>query len=134
MYRPAIPVRIKLDVVIRQEGKCSCGCGKKLGTLKETNFDHDPPLALRQRLVGTDGTFLDYLPSPNDPRYITAMRVECHHKKTNGTAATSYGSDKHEINKANRIAEGVRKRRGKIRSRGFDKTRTRHFDGTVTQR
>jgi len=99
MKRPAIPMRIRLDVVIRQEGKCACGCGQKLGTLDETEFDHVPALAFRD----FDEMTGEFDPPANDPTRIFAKRAECHRKKTSGTKATSAGSDIHMLAKIDRI-------------------------------
>ena len=68
-----------MDVVIRQKGKCACGCNKPLINLNETRFDHDPPLGIR--VINSDGT--EYDPPANDPRFIFAMRERCHDTKTN---------------------------------------------------
>lgn len=47
-WRPRNPTTTeKLDIVIRQEGKCA-ETGKKLGTLRETRFDHRPPIHERE--------------------------------------------------------------------------------------
>lgn len=43
-WRPRSPTTSeKLDIVIRQEGRCAV-TGNRLGTLKETRFDHRPPI------------------------------------------------------------------------------------------
>lgn len=44
---PPLKVSAKLDIVIRQEGKCAI-TGHKLGTLRETRFDHRPPVHERE--------------------------------------------------------------------------------------
>jgi len=97
----------------------------------DVEWDHNPPLALRR----IDEETGEYIPAENDPRYIQPLSKEAHKRKTNGTKSTSYGSDKHEISKARRIAKGGKTRRGpKIPSQGFDKTRKRKFNGTVERR
>lgn len=99
--RVAIPPRVKVDVVIRQKGKCSCGCNKPLSCLDETRFDHNPPLALRSRSAAGSG----YDPPANDPRHITAMRERCHDRKTNHPRGshTTLDSDKHAIAHTDRL-------------------------------
>lgn len=68
----------------------------------------------------------------DDPRNCRYSASECHKSVTNGTKATSAGSSKHRIAKANRLAKGGRKRKGpKMRARGFDKRFRRRMDGTV---
>lgn len=96
-YRPAIPDRVKLLVVLRQDGLCGCECLERLGTLANTEFDHCPPLALREYEEPTR----TYTPDANDPDKIVA-RVKVHHRdKTNHPRGphTSVGSDRHLIDK-----------------------------------
>lgn len=66
----------------------------------EVQWDHDPALGLR----GEAGGILD--PHPNDPRFVTP-RVQAgdHDRKTNGTKATTAGSDKQRIAKTKRLEE-----------------------------
>ena len=82
----------KRVVVARQGGVCHCGCGKKVEAVKHmktTRFDHQP--ALFQRLVNEAGT--DYIPPQRDPDFIRASCLEFDSAKTNGTKATTAGSD-----------------------------------------
>lgn len=76
-------------VAMVQQATCACGCGTKLGRLTDTEFHHRHELALG----GEDA-----------PENIVAVRAECHARITNGTRATSYGSSKHIIAKAKRLA------------------------------
>jgi len=63
---------------------------------------------------------------------IRPMSPEAHNIKTNGTKATSYGSDKHAIAKVRRLSgRNKAKRKRPIPSRGFDKRWRRKMDGTV---
>lgn len=96
-YRPAIPDRVKLLVVLRQDGLCGCECLERLGTLENTEFDHCPPLALREY----DEATRTYTPDANDPDKIVA-RVKVHHRnKTSHPKGphTSHGGDQHLIAK-----------------------------------
>jgi len=145
--RPPMPVRVKLDVVIRQEGKCKA-TGQKLGELKNTNFDHRPALFERKFDTGTNDT----IPPANDPGFIEAITVAAHDVRTNGCGGekrvSTVGSDAHRRAKVRRGAEhreaiaAIRDRpcgqkrtpTGIIRSRGFDKSRTRKFNGQVERR
>lgn len=74
----------------------------------------------------------------NDQKPDCLLCIHCADRKTNGTKATSYGSDKHGIAKVKRIlrkAAGTwRPHRKKIQSKGFDKSLRRKFDGTVEAR
>lgn len=96
-YRPAIPDRVKLQVVLRQDGLCGCGCGGRLGTLANTEFDHCPPLALREY----DEATRKYTPDANDPEKIVARIKQHHRDKTSHPKGphTSHGGDQHLIAK-----------------------------------
>ncbi len=96
--RPPIPVRVKLDVVIRQEGKCK-QTGEKLGTLANTNFDHRPAIWERK----FDTVAQDTIPPANDPASIEACTIAGHKTRTHGNGATTAGSDSHRRAKENRI-------------------------------
>lgn len=96
-YRPPIPWRIKMEVVLFQDGRCGCGCLERLASLENTEFDHCPPLALREY----DEATRIYIPDANDPTKIVA-RVKVHHRnKTNHPRGphTTVGSDRHLIDK-----------------------------------
>ena len=83
-FRKAIPVAVKLDVVIRQEGRCKA-CGERLGVLADTEFDHTPAIQLRT----WDEAAQDTVPTANDPDYIEAKHADCHQAKTTGRRGTS---------------------------------------------
>lgn len=88
--RPAIPTLVKLDVVIRQEGRCK-QTSEKLGTLKNTQFDHRP--ATWERKFDTVAN--DTIPPSNDPAFIEACTIAGHKVRTHGNGATTAGSDSH---------------------------------------
>ena len=96
--RPTMPPRVKLDVVIRQEGKCK-QTGEKLGTLENTRFDHRPAIWERKFDTVTNDT----IPPANDPEHIEACTVAGHDFRTNGNGATTAGSDSHRRAKINRF-------------------------------
>jgi hypothetical protein len=124
--RKDIPLRVKLTVALRM-----------LGFVKgqRVDFDHDPALGLRDWDDGAQ----DFIPPQLDPGFIVIRLKPAHDIKTNGTPATSYGSDKHAIAKIDRInpaIEAFRKRmlakvdphidappreRSRIPSRGFSR-------------
>ena len=98
-YRPAIPVKIKLEVVLRQGG-VDPSTGDRLQPLGEgVQFDHNPALQLR----AWDEEAGDTIPPANSVEHLVAMNKSSHERKTNGTKATSAGSDKHAIAKINRL-------------------------------
>ena len=82
--RHPIPARIRELIVERQQGACAlCGCLLGPGF---TEFDHPPPLALRE--ASSD---------PNDPALLQALCLPCHRSKT--------GDDLRSIAKAKRLSE-----------------------------
>lgn len=110
-YRPPIPMPVKGQVLIRQEGKCGCGCGHKLQHWKDTQFDHDPALALRPWSDKEEDT----IPAANDPEHIVALRKDCHARKTNGAGtATTKGSDVHEFHRGRRLSRAHAKHQEKM--------------------
>lgn len=86
-YRPAIPLAIKLICIIRD-----------LLDGAEIEFDHCPPLALREY----DEATRTYSPPANDPTKIVARLKPDHRAKTHHPRGphTTIGSDQHLINKA----------------------------------
>lgn len=95
LYRPHMPDKVKLQVVLRQEGKDPSG--EKLGNLSDIEFDHCPPLALREY----DEATRTYTPDANDPEYIVARIKQLHRAKTSHPRGphTSLGGDQHLIAK-----------------------------------
>lgn len=96
-YRPPIRLRVKFAVLINQRGLYN---GEPLDP-DDLQFDHCPALGLREY----DELTRKYTPDANDPYYIVAKPKSVHHIKTNGTPATSAGSDKQRIAKVDRIRE-----------------------------
>ena len=99
-FRKAIPVTVKLRVVIRQDSKCS-SCGERLGKLDDTEFDHIPAVQLRC----WDPEAKDTVPPSNDETHIFAKHVDCHAAKTFGSKASKRGADVTEIARTKRIAK-----------------------------
>ncbi len=62
--RAAIPRRFKLEILLRQHGRCA-DYGTRLD-VKRIVFDHPPPLALRE--PDSD---------PNDPGRLAAICLHC---------------------------------------------------------
>lgn len=82
--RHIVPPSVRRMVVERQMG-CCAACGCLLGP-EFTEFDHHPPLALREKDCDA-----------NDPALLQAMCAPCHRAKTSG--------DLRAIAKAKRLAE-----------------------------
>ena len=79
-----MPTSVKLDVVIRQEGRCKA-CGERLGQLADTQFDHTPALQLRAWDTDEKNT----VPAANDATAIEAKHKDCHLQKTTGRKGDS---------------------------------------------
>lgn len=81
-------------------------CLDMLGMLGEpVQWDHDPPLGMREQVKDDAGNVIGYIPDENDPRYIRPMLTEAHAVKTNGKAHVKIGADKHEIARAKRLSD-----------------------------
>lgn len=65
------------------------------------DWHHSPSLGLRE--INSDTGEMH--PRPNDPHHIIPMRRAAHAIQTNGTPATSAGSDKHAIAHARRLTK-----------------------------
>lgn len=117
------------------------------------HLDHRPPLSERQFDTESDDT----IPPANHPDYIEALTPKEHDKRTNGPGGekriTTAGSDSNRRAKTRALTkqqEEFRRRllakdageprprperRGApLRSRGFDTTKTKGFDGVVRER
>lgn len=100
--RKAIPLKVKLQVLLSQ-ARCA-SCGEKLGALDDVEFDHRPPLVMRR----WDDAAGDFDPPQNDPQYLQATHCDCHLALTTGRrgekTVTTRGSDIGEAARVKRIA------------------------------
>ncbi|WP_315729915.1 hypothetical protein [Bradyrhizobium sp. SZCCHNRI2010] len=99
-FRKAIPVTVKLQVVLRQNAICT-KCGERLGKIEDTEFDHVPALQLRC----WDAEAKDTTPPANDPAFIEAKHADCHASKTFGSHGELTRGDVTEIARTKRIAK-----------------------------
>ena len=117
MSRAAIPARVQREVLAAYDNRCAwCGGGGPL------DLDHKVPVALG---------------GVNDTANLWPLCKPCHRKKTTGTnQGEKMKSDLYGITKSNRLKRKWESPRpeGSIRSRGFDKTLRKRFDGTVERR
>jgi hypothetical protein len=112
-FRKAIPVTVKLQVVIRQHSLCA-KCGERLGKLDDTQFDHVPAVQLRC----WDPEAKDTIPPANDVDSIFAKHTDCHAAKTFGSKASKRGADVTEIARTKRIAKETEAFRQRILAKG----------------
>ncbi|MHC2250965.1 hypothetical protein ACVILK_000657 [Bradyrhizobium embrapense] len=122
--RPAMPCRVKLEVLIRQGGRCA-QTKEKLGSVENTQFDHRPALWEREFDTATDDT----IPPANDPAFIDACTIAGHKTRTHGNGATTVGSDSHRRAKIKRMTDPKpAKPKRKIQGRStFPKRKVRRF-------
>lgn len=101
--RKAIPLKVKLQVLIRQ-ARCS-SCGERLGSISDVEFDHRPALVARQ----FNETAGDFIPPQNDPEFLEAVHKDCHAQRTFGPGGesriTTRGSDQTETKRDASIRE-----------------------------
>lgn len=117
--RKAIPASVQVSLAIMQGGQgIACPlCDGRIWSGDRRILEHMTPHATMVAL-GRD---------PNEFDNLRWVHAACADRKTNGTKATTAGSDKHMIAKGNRfdrVNAGLRsrKRKGpKIKSRGFAK-------------
>jgi hypothetical protein len=146
--RPYVPLRVRVAVAERQffeihKRQPSMAFMKtrilsqrvKLEWLLVTMFGsklielhHRPALLNRSYVNGK------YHPDANDPAFLVYLPADDHAVETRVRGQHGDYSDLAKRRKAKRIAQKTKRPRSRLRSRGFDKTRTRHFDGTVTPR
>jgi hypothetical protein len=145
--RPAMPAKVRLQVVINQEGRCKA-TGEKLGHISDVEFDHRP--ALYERQFDTEAN--DTVPASNDAAYIEAIRKDAHKARTardsgrrakeNRITGKTKGGKKVARFKPLPMGEAVgdakpgrpEKTGPKISSRGFDKRYRRGFNGKTELR
>ena len=111
--RKAIPPAVKLEVFVRQGGRCA----ECHGTIEDgVEYDHRPAIIMRP--VSAAGT--DYDPPQNDPNFIEALHKACHLRRTVGRVVgaektvTIKGSDAWLAAKFRRL-EGKNKPRTKAK-------------------
>lgn len=115
------------QLMIDQEGRCGCGCGEKLQPMTEGVIDE------HVRALGLLGT--------NDLANRSLYRKPCALKKTTESDTPRIAKAKAQAGETGQYAR--RQKRGGsmipahkdgLKSQGFDKSKTRRFDGTVVPR
>lgn len=126
--RTHMPIAVKREVSLRQEYRCKCGCGQHVSAVPKsnTNFDHRPPLRLRD--INADGT--DYDPPQHSAEHIDAICKTEHDRRTFGTGATTAGTDFGAIKKERKRNKPPRLKR-KMPSRPFGPGRKFPAKGSV---
>ena len=117
--RRSLTQKERRDMWARQRFRCAL-CDSR-PDLKDCIAEHIHPVALG-----------------NAEKPDCLLCKSCADRKTNGTKATTYGSDKHAIAKVKRLAlkqaKKWRKPARPMRSRGFEKTLRKKMNGEVVQR
>src|SRR5688500_6555466 len=101
-FRKAIPVKVKLEVVIRQHSLCA-KCKERLERLDGVEFDHVPAIQLRC----WDADAKDTSPRCNDPEFIFAKHADCHKAKTFSSKDELSRGDVTEIARTKQIAKNT---------------------------
>ncbi|WP_298962495.1 hypothetical protein [uncultured Methylobacterium sp.] len=118
-FRKSIPCDVKVDVVVRQDGRCA-SCGERLGTLRETQFDHEPALQLR----AFDPDANDTIPPANDPEALKGKHKLCHLVKTTGRKGESDKNAIHgdvaEIHRLRRLTQQREEFQRRVLAKGTD--------------
>lgn len=100
--RPAMPCKVKLQVVLNQGGRSTVD-KERLGKIENVHFDHRPALESRK----FDTAKWDTIPPANDPAFIEAITVDQHDVRTNGPGGTkritTRGSDTGERSRTRNI-------------------------------
>lgn len=129
--RKAIPARVMVSVAIRQAREAAAaGCEYFPCRICRQPLHEDEPRILEHMVPHATMRSLDR--DPDEQENLAWVCEECAAKKTNGTKATTAGSDKHMIAKGKRIAKAqevhkavvdrvMKRPAGKIKSRPFPK-------------
>lgn len=94
-HRKHIPQGVKLHACLLLLGFTD----EEITTKGAINWDHHPAIGLRKIDPKTGAL----IPPVNDPHSIRPLRAAEHDVKTNGTKATTRGSDKFEMAKTDRL-------------------------------
>ncbi len=120
--RPAMPCKVKLQVVLNQGGRSAVD-KEKLGKIEDVHFDHRPPVSERK----FDTKAWDTIPPANDPAFIEAITVKQHDIRTNGPGGTkritTRGSDTGNRAKDRAVIAKQAEHRQVMAEKGKPKTR-----------
>lgn len=96
-------------------------CLHLLGLLgKQIEWNHVPPLAMREQVLDGDGNHVGYIPDENDPRYLVPMLKEAHRAATTGKPHDASNGDIHKIAKAKRLEKKQKEFRARLLAKGSD--------------
>ena len=120
--RPKTPERVKLQVLLNQDGRCKA-TGERLGTVANCHFDHRPALWERR----FDPKAWDTVPPANDPDHIEAITVDEHDRRTNGPGGTkritTAGSDTGRRTKIRHVVEREVEHREALKAKASGRAR-----------
>lgn len=135
-YRKAIPLAVKLAVVIRQKAADEHGVPFTDTDVGKIDFDHDPALANRDYDTGAR----DFIPPQHDPEKIVAKRKAKHLEKTTGRkegaerTVTTRGSDIGERARARNIRDSERLHHAALAAKTGNHTRAAQLRAEVETR
>ncbi len=110
----------KARILLRQEGRCAAkGCGERFMPGDKIQFDHGHDLQF-------DG--------PDTEDNLFAKHDDCHLIKTRKNATAKAKMIRLEKRRLNGGEPPGKKPGRRLQSRGFQKTHTKRFDGTVVRR
>lgn len=115
MTRRRLTPSQRAAIIARQDGLCAC-CGKPLDG-KPVEYDHEIPLCLG----GAD-----------ELHNLRAVTAACHLGKTAIDVGRKAKADRQR--KHHETGRGRARKGRPLQSRGFDKSLSRKFDGTVVRR
>ena len=95
----------------------------------KVHLHHRPALCNRERRGDRH-----YYPDANDPDYLVFLPAAEHDIETRVRGQHGQHSDQGLLRKSKRIERKRKRPRKKLRSRGFDKSRSRKFSGQVVPR
>lgn len=103
------PVALERLIIDRQYGLCACGRCDGDQLRLAIQFNHKPPLALREFDAKAD----DYIPAENNPDYLFAEIAEHHRIGTSHPLGrhTTLNSDIHAITKTRHLRNAHKKKR-----------------------
>ena len=111
----SVPLRTKLEsLFLRQMVRCIL-CHEVVESWEQCEWHH-----IHERQLG----------GPNSPDNVGPVHIDPCHRK----ASARFARDRAHVQRLRLKAAGKARQKAKIQSKGFDRSRTRRFDGSVVNR